>query len=585
MAKRKRKIAFLLAICLFASFLGTLPRASATEASLGIGTVDLGQSSKTTAAIYDKPNGTPTHWLKDDTEVSILGMERGENGELWYKVRYIPEVVGYIQASRLSTNVTLTPPSSPGTNSSKAKVGTVNKKVTSCLLVRSKASNKGYTTLERLYPGDKVTVIGTKISDGVNYDIVLTEKGKQGYCTSGYITTSTPSPSHNNDSEFPGEPLSEYGHIIAKCPIFTYNPSTKSMIRSSVIFLGGEGVKIEKIYSDKNGDQFYLVKFGTLIKYVPKNDVLLDREKDFNGRPDAIDMSKKGTVNNQVTSNLMVRSAPTEEDFQVLDRLYCGDVVSIIDTTTINKIKWFRVITVRGIEGWVKAQYINEGTSQQNNTTAPSSSGIPSTKGKSSYLAANSAYNNVRTPDNKIVLGIEAGTLFHCYGKCDYDPNRVWIDLDDDGRIDGSIISGGVRKVNIDSVVVSIPEQKVYVLRNYKVVFSARCITGNKGTKDTNLGVQAFIELKPGTIMKGTKTNGEEYATETDFWMQFNDCEEAIHNSRRRDPSDYTPYTYDGDGSYGCVNVTYDTAEILYNTYAYMGEQVIVTMSTSKIFK
>lgn len=577
MAQRKRILALLLALCLFASFLGTLPRASATEASLGIGTVDIGQPGKTTP-IYDKPNGTPTHWLKDGTDVSILVMEKGKNGELWYKVEYTTDVVGYIQSTNISTTVT------PSTTSPTGKVGIVNKKVTSSLLVRSKPATKGYKILERLSPGDKVTVIGTEISDGIKYDIVLTEKGNKGWCTSGYINTGATSSSPNS-SELPGEIIGEYGNIIARSTIYKYDRETESMIPSSVSFVGGERVEIKKLFTDKNGDKFYLVQFGNLINYVRKDNALRDSEKEFHGRPGSIDSSKKGTVNSLVTSNLMVRSKPSEKDYTVLARLYCGDQVSIIQTTTISRVKWFRVLTEDGIEGWVKAQYINEGTSQQNNTTAPSSSGIPSTKGKSSYLAANSAYNNVRTPDNKIVQGIEAGTLFHCYGKCDYDPNRVWIDLNNDGRIDGSIIRGGVRKVNIDAVIVSIPEQKVYVLRNYKIVFSARCITGNKGTKDTNLGVQAFIELKPGTFMEGTKPNGEEYRTWTDFWMQFNDCEEAIHNSRRRNPSDYTPYTYDGDGSYGCVNVTYDTAEILYNTYAYMGEQVIVTMSTSKIFK
>ena len=114
MAQRRRILALLLALCLFASFLGTLPRASATEASLGIGTVDIGQPGKA-VPIYDKPNGTPTHYLNDGTDVSILGMEKGKNGEWWYKVRYTPDVVGYIQSTNISTNVTPSPPSTSDT--------------------------------------------------------------------------------------------------------------------------------------------------------------------------------------------------------------------------------------------------------------------------------------------------------------------------------------------------------------------------------------------------------------------------------------------------------------------------------------
>ena len=583
--KAKRLITFLLALCLIASFfVGTLPQAYAAEKSQGLGTVSLGKGMENkTAPVYDKPNGKSFTSLKHGTQVSILDQVKDENGNQWYKIRYTPKVEGYMPKSQISFD-------NPNSTSTTAKVGFVNEKVTSNLRVRSKPSEKDFKTIELLYAGDKVTILSTETIDGIKWYKIRTEKGNEGWCKSEYITqgSTKKEPSSSNSpsySKLKKETIVEKGTIISWAQIYTSIDPKKVLHSKS--FIGGEGVSLSEPITDSKGNQYYYFEFGKLTGYIDKDKAIRVSEEEFHGRPLSVDASKKGTVNKLVTSNLMVRSSPSEKDFTVLDRLYCGDQVSIIQITTINQVKWYRILTEGGIEGWVKAQYVNEGSNKthQNNSTAPSSTRIPSTKGKTSYLAANSAYNNVRTPAGDIVKGIPAGTLFRCYGKCDYDPDRVWIDLDGDKIIDGSIIRGSVCKVNIDTVIVSISEQKLYVLRNYKVIFTARCITGNKGTKDTNLGVQAFIELKPGTWMTGTKPNGDPYKTWTDFWMQFNDCEEAIHNSTKRKDSDYTPYTYDGNGSYGCVNVNYDTAKTLYNNYAYMGEQVIVTMSTSSLFR
>lgn len=413
MAQRKRLLALLLALCLFASFLGTLPRAYATEESLGIGTVDIGQPGKTTP-IYDKPNGTPTHWLKDGTDVSILGMEKGKNGEWWYKVRYTPDVVGYIQATRLSTNVTPNTPSTPSTTSPTGKVGIVNEKVTSSLLVRSKPATKGYKILERLSPGDKVTVIGTEISDGIKYDIVLTEKGNKGWCTSGYISTSAPTSSPSS-SDLPGEIIGENGHIICRCSIYKYDPTTESMIPISVIFLGGEEITVEKIFTDKHGDQFYLVKFGTRINYVRKNNAIRDSEEEFHGRPLSVDTSKKGIVNTKVKSCLLQRSHPSETEFTVLGKLHCGDEVTIIQTTTIDDVKWHRLPTEDGQDSWVKAMYIDITSSPQDQSDATSPKikhepvdGIGQVRGRTTAYK----YCGQKSKEDKTFLGGEIVELF-----------------------------------------------------------------------------------------------------------------------------------------------------------------------------
>lgn len=424
----KRSISLLLAFCLFASFFGTLPRANAAEASLGIGTVDIGQPGKTTA-IYDKPNGKAIHWLTDGTEVSILDIVKDDNGNLWYYVRYTPDVFGYIQGTKLS-NVTLNPPSSPGTNSSKAKVGTVNKKVKSCLKVRSKPSNKGYKTLERLYPGDHVTLIGTEKSEGILWDIVLTEKGEQGWCTSGYIDTNAPSSSPSN-SERPKDDMYEMGTIVGPTPIYTYD-SKKGLIRTSVSFVGGERVNLNvtELVTNTNGDQFYHFEFGELVEYVPALSAVRDSDRDFHGRPDFIE-TYTGEVNYRVKTCLLVRSTPSDTSYTVLDRLYCGDDVNIMDHTHIGGIKWYRLFRGNDPDGWVKAIYIDLPSER---VIHESVTGI----GRISQRTTAYIYPGKQSAEDKTFLGGEKVHIFELItiGKvkqyaCEFGGDTYYVDTSD----------------------------------------------------------------------------------------------------------------------------------------------------------
>lgn len=423
MAKRKRKIALLLAICLFASFLGTLPRASAAEASLGIGTVDLGQSSKTTAAIHDKPDGTATHYLKDGTDVSILGIETGKKGELWYKVEYTPDVVGYIPSTNISTTVT---PSTPSTTSPTGTVGTVNENVTNGLLVRSEPSKKHFKILESLFPGDKVTLIGTEKSEGILWDIVLTEKGEQGWCTSGYIDTNAPSSSPSN-SELPGDDVYEMGIVVGRTPIYTYENGC--MIPISAIFIGGEEVYLIKQVGC-NGELFYEIDFGKLEKhYIPSLSVVRNSEKNFHGRP-YID-TYKGTVNGLVHSCLLVRSAPSETDFEILDRLYCGNEVAVMDHTFIGGVKWYRLFRGNAPDGWVKAMYI---ALPSERVIHESVTGI----GRISQRTTAHIYPGKQSAEDKTFLGGEKVHIFELItiGKvkqyaCEFGGDTYYVDTSD----------------------------------------------------------------------------------------------------------------------------------------------------------
>lgn len=404
-------ISLMLAFCLFVSFFGTFPQVHAAGTIPDFGYVD-SEKGKTSAPVYDRPGGKIITYLNNGTGVSIEGQEKDMNGDLWYHIRYTPEVCGSMKASHISTKVTSSN-NSANTTSSK-KTGIVTKNVTTCLLVRSKPSTTGYKTLDRLYPGDKVSVLGTETSDGIKYDIVLTEKGEQGYCTSGYITTSTPTSSPSS-SELTGDTVNEMGTIISPSPIYKYDTQKKCMVLDSVSFIGGERVNLKQLVTDTDGNKFYLFQFGTLTKYVPHQHALRDSEMEFHGRPGSIDTSQKGTVNKLVTSCLLERSNPSETDYTVLGRLYCGDQVTIIQTTTIDKVKWYRLFREIGPDSWVKAMYIDldSGKKEQNTATSPNEKHEP-VDGLGQIRRRTTAYKfcGKRSKEDKSFLGGEFVDLF-----------------------------------------------------------------------------------------------------------------------------------------------------------------------------
>lgn len=411
--KAKRLISFLLALCLIASFfVGALPQAYAAETSLGFGTVNLGKGNeKETTLVYDKPNGKSFTSLKHGTQVSILDQVKDENGNQWYKIRYTPKVEGYMPKSKISFD-------NPSSTSTTAKVGFVNEKVTSCLLVRSDPSDINYRILERLYCGDQVTIINSQTIKNVKWYKIRTKSGKEGWCKSEYITqgSSKKEPSSSNSpssSKLKKETIEEKGSIISRAQIYTSIAPRK--VPHSKSFTGGEGVFLSELITDSKGNQYYYFEFGKLAGYIDKDNAIRVSEEEFHGRPVSIDTTKKGTVNKKVTSNLLVRSDPSDDNYKTLERLRCGDQVSIIQSTTIKGVKWFRIITKNGTEGWCKAEYIDEcsNKTEQNNSTSTKIK-RESISGTGTVLRKTTAhkYSDKSSKEDLMFLGGEHVSLF-----------------------------------------------------------------------------------------------------------------------------------------------------------------------------
>lgn len=431
----KRLISFLMALCLIASFfVGTLPQAYAAEKSQGLGTVSLGKGKENeTAPVYDKPNGKSFTSLKHGTQVSILDQVKDENGNQWYKIRYTPKVEGYMPKSQISFD-------NLNSTSTTAKVGFVNEKVTSNLRVRSKPSEKDFKTIERLYAGDKVTILSTETIDRIKWYKIRTEKGNEGWGKSEYITqgSSKKEPSSSNSpssSKLKKETIGEEGTIISWAQIYTSIdpkkvPHTKS-------FTGGEGVFLSELITDSKGNQYYSFSFGTLKGFIKRDNAIRVSEQEFHGRPGSIDTSRKGTVNKKVTSNLLVRSEPSDSNYKTLDRLRCGDQVSIIQTTTILGIKWYRILTKNGTEGWCKSQYIDEGS---NTTSAKVKREAVSGTGRILRRTTAHKYYDKNSKEDRMFLGGEYLSIFELitignqqqYG-CRFGSNVWYIDKADVG--------------------------------------------------------------------------------------------------------------------------------------------------------
>lgn len=107
------------------------------------------------------------------------------------------------------------------------------------------------------------------------------------------------------------------------------------------------------------------------------------------------------------------------------------------------------------------------------------------------------------------------------------------------------------------SLTVDISDQRTYLIENGKVVRSWLVSTGRPGT-DTDLGhfrVNAHVRIQD---MRGTNADGSKYVTEDVPWVTYFNGDEAFHGT-------YWHNNYGTRMSHGCVNMTFDAAETIYN--------------------
>lgn len=120
---------------------------------------------------------------------------------------------------------------------------------------------------------------------------------------------------------------------------------------------------------------------------------------------------------------------------------------------------------------------------------------------------------------------------------------------------------------------VSIDDQHVWMYKDGECILSTVCVTGELTNPDmwTHKGVYFLINTATDCVLKGP-----DYRYDVSYWVYF-DRANAIgfHDATWRDPSEFAPTTYNGNGSHGCVNLPLDAIATMYNNID-MDEPVIV---------
>lgn len=108
---------------------------------------------------------------------------------------------------------------------------------------------------------------------------------------------------------------------------------------------------------------------------------------------------------------------------------------------------------------------------------------------------------------------------------------------------------------------VDLSEQKVYVYKNGKQVFSCKCVTGlpSDPTRATKTGVWYIKDKK----LQYTLT-GDDYSTPTRYWIRITWTGTGYHYMNRSDWSRWSPSLYKSRGSHGCINLQLNDVRTIY---------------------
>lgn len=112
---------------------------------------------------------------------------------------------------------------------------------------------------------------------------------------------------------------------------------------------------------------------------------------------------------------------------------------------------------------------------------------------------------------------------------------------------------------------VSLSEQKVYVIRNGKVAFSCRCITGKPvPDRETRKGAYFIKEHNESRVLVG-----ETYRTPVTSWVRITWTGTGFHAATWQNWGSWSPDRYKTNGSHGCINLSYNDALKIYKMTKY----------------
>ena len=134
----------------------------------------------------------------------------------------------------------------------------------------------------------------------------------------------------------------------------------------------------------------------------------------------------------------------------------------------------------------------------------------------------------------------------------------------------GSDIGGTYIEISIDN-------QALWAYVDGVEILATDVVSGKKDLFDTPRGVFGILEMKRDTHLKGEEKlpNGkiDKWDSFVNFWMALTWAGVGLHNAPWR--STFGADYYVTGGSHGCVNMSYEAAELLYKTYDF-GTPVVI---------
>jgi hypothetical protein len=101
---------------------------------------------------------------------------------------------------------------------------------------------------------------------------------------------------------------------------------------------------------------------------------------------------------------------------------------------------------------------------------------------------------------------------------------------------------------------VSVAEQRIWLYRDGKQVFTTNVVTGKNSTgEDTSPGVWYILFKRTPYTLNGTSVGSGTYSVEVDYWAPFTNSGQGFHDASWR--TNWNSNAYLNAGSGGCVNV------------------------------
>ena len=246
-------------------------------------------------------------------------------------------------------------------------------------------------------------------------------------------------------------------------------------------------------------------------------------------------------------------------DYKVQDKVYPLQGSDLIQNATVTKdLK----VTVNSEEIKNKINDINDAQSTLNKDFKfkTHSGSVVTVKGESYGWAINVTKESKRVQESfeKGEKSLEAGSIY----------GSGWSTY---GTGYNATTNGGIGDTYAE---VSIKDQRIWIYKNRKLVFTTNVVTGRHNTnEDTPPGVWYVMYKETPSVLEGTSVGHGDYSVKVQYWAPFTLSGCGFHDASWR--SNWASNAYLTAGSGGCVNTPSSAMKTVYNTLS-KNEPVVV---------